>query len=125
VIGLRVSVVEHEVIPARPNTPPIDRRAAYLHFSDKPEDGLVILDEWPEPAGSPAEMFQLGIHHFALWVDDVEAVIARAAAAGTAPFLGPVDIDSDRYGEPGGTPMRTVLLRDPDGTIVQCDQRDV
>ncbi len=38
-------------------------------------------------------------------------------------MYGPADTDTSTYGEkPGGT-IRLLMLRDPDGNIVQLDQR--
>lgn len=68
-------------------------------------------------------MGELGVHHFGFWVDDVDAVAERARASGAEFFLGPAVADSKEYGEPAGKPMRMLLLRDPDGNVVQFDQR--
>jgi hypothetical protein len=35
----------------------------------------------------------------------------------------PVETDSIAYGEPSGKMIRSALLRDPDGNIIQLDQR--
>jgi catechol 2,3-dioxygenase-like lactoylglutathione lyase family enzyme len=103
--------------------PAVDRLTAYVHCNDDPLDGFVVLDQQADPFGAAAEMFQLGLHHFAFWVDSVDAIVERAQAAGHEPYIGPLDLDSIRYGEPPGSRMRTVLYRDPDGNIVQCDER--
>jgi catechol 2,3-dioxygenase-like lactoylglutathione lyase family enzyme len=124
VIGLRVSAVEHETVPARPTAPAVDRRAAYLHCTDDPLTGFLVLDEQPAPfGGEPRELFELGIHHYAFWVESVDAVVDRATRHGVAAAYGPLDLDSDRYGEPSGSRLRMVMLRDPDGNLVQCDER--
>ena len=73
---------------------------------------------------TPARRFyDLGIHHFGFWVQDVDAIVERARAAGADVMMAPLDSDSADYGEPAGKVIRSALLRDPDGNIVQLDQR--
>jgi hypothetical protein len=59
--------------------------------------------------GEPAKFFQIGVHHFAFRVDDVDDVIARAARAGITPFRGPMEGDDIGMGELGqaGTVRRS------------------
>ena len=97
----------------------------YLAFPDDPDQSFLVLDQTlTEPAGGAVnELNALGIHHFGMWVEDVDAVIDRAATAGFTPYIGPIDVDTLDYGEPAGGVIRTVLFRDPDGSIVQLDQR--
>jgi catechol 2,3-dioxygenase-like lactoylglutathione lyase family enzyme len=68
-------------------------------------------------------MFDIGVHHVAFWVDDLDAVVNSLTAAGHPPFTGPVELDTPYYGEQPGGRVRTALLRDPDGNVVQFDQR--
>ena len=84
-----------------------------------------MLDEQisREPFGAPPRLFQVGTHHFGLWVDDLDAMVARAEASGFTPAIPAVDADSEAYGETPGGKVRTVFLRDPDGNFVQLDQR--
>jgi catechol 2,3-dioxygenase-like lactoylglutathione lyase family enzyme len=84
-----------------------------------------VLDQHlsKEPFGEPAELFQVGIHHFGFWVDDIDAIHARAVERGYRILTGPGNADSVTYGEPPGKVMRSMFLYDPDGNSVQCDQR--
>jgi catechol 2,3-dioxygenase-like lactoylglutathione lyase family enzyme len=86
--------------------------------------GFVVLDQQltVDPFGRPAKLFQLGVHHVAFWVDEVEPYRRRAIDGGFR-CGEPSDGDSVAYGEPSGRGVRTVFLRDPDGTYVQLDQR--
>ena len=65
----------------------------------------------------PAEMFQLGIHHFSFWVDDIDAIHNRAKAAGATVVVEPSErgADTAAYGEPPGRFVRTMFINDPDG----------
>jgi catechol 2,3-dioxygenase-like lactoylglutathione lyase family enzyme len=101
------------------------RRGVYLRWDDDPYAPFVVLDQ-PfdrERTGAPKRIGELGLHHFGFWVDDVEPIAARARAADVDFFLGPADSDTSEYGEPPGSPMRMLLLHDPDGNVVQFDQR--
>ena len=101
------------------------RRGVYLRWDDDPHAPFVVLDQ-PfdrERSGEPKRIGDLGFHHLGFWVDDVDVVAARARAADVEFFLGPADSDTGEYGEPPGSPMRMLLLRDPDGNVVQFDQR--
>jgi catechol 2,3-dioxygenase-like lactoylglutathione lyase family enzyme len=101
------------------------RRAVYLRWGDDPHASFVVLDqqlERPEQ-GEPAALFDIGVHHFGFWVDDVEGVAARARDAGVELVVEPSIGDTWLYGEPPGGKVKVAFLRDPDGNIVQVDQR--
>ena len=69
------------------------------------------------------KLFDLGIHHFSFWVDDIDSITARVEAAGFDVIL-PHTTDTKEYGEAPGGRIRSVFLRDPDGNFVQLDQRE-
>jgi catechol 2,3-dioxygenase-like lactoylglutathione lyase family enzyme len=125
IIGLRVRYDEIEVFPPTEQLPETRRRGVYLEYSDAPDAGFVVLDQQMSraPWGEPAAMFERGLHHFALWVDDVDGIVARAAEHGVEPFVAPMTVDSVLFGEPTGRRLRSALLRDPEGNVVQVDQR--
>jgi catechol 2,3-dioxygenase-like lactoylglutathione lyase family enzyme len=103
----------------------IRRRTAWLRWDPLGEHTAALtLDQMlsPEPADRRAEAFDLGIHHLAFWVDDIDAVIERARAGGFA-VIKPHVATTENYGEPAGGQIRSVFLRDPDGNLVQCDMR--
>ena len=102
------------------------RRAAYIRWREGPDESFVVLDEWPverRPAGSPAKLFQVGVHHVGFWVDDIEAAVERARKAGHNVLSAPKEGDTKAYGEPAGRKVRAAFIEDPDGNIVQLDQR--
>jgi len=122
VIGLRVSIDREE----RRDNPdrPFRRRAVYLRWDEGPGSGYVVLDQQfdRDPAGEPSALFDLCIHHVSFLVDDIYAVMDRAAAAG-APTMGPpARITGDWSGEPSGGASLTAMMKDPDGNIIQVDQ---
>jgi catechol 2,3-dioxygenase-like lactoylglutathione lyase family enzyme len=123
VVGLHVTLdtIEEFTIGGRP----VSRRAVYLRESDGANEPFLVLDQ-PGAGASPGgvkAMFDLGIHHFGFWVDDIDEIAARANEAGTPVIAGPVTTDSIRYGEPAGAEVRTMLVRDVDGNVIQFDQR--
>jgi catechol 2,3-dioxygenase-like lactoylglutathione lyase family enzyme len=78
-----------------------------------------------EPAGSVAELFDVGIHHVALWTNDLDSLAERANAAGATVVAGPFTSDTGtKYGD-GGTPgpVALIMLRDPDGNYIEIDSR--
>jgi catechol 2,3-dioxygenase-like lactoylglutathione lyase family enzyme len=128
VLGLRVTADKIEEFAQGPGQSPAKRRAVYLRWVDGPHASFVVLDQQitHEVAGEPAQLFQMGCHHFAFWVDDLDAMMQRVRAAGVTVAMGgdegPVS-DTVMYGEPPGGRVRSVFLRDPEGNYVQLDQR--
>jgi catechol 2,3-dioxygenase-like lactoylglutathione lyase family enzyme len=102
------------------------RRAAYLRNQYEPYSTFIVLDQslTEDPFGSATELWGIGVHHFAFWTSGVEDVVGRARSAGFEVVFGPHDSDSSAWAEPPGTVIRTALLKDPDGNIVQLDQRE-
>ncbi len=124
VLGLRVTADwEHEFTdPVTDAT--VRRRSAFLRWSDDAHASALALDQLltPDPADARAKLFDLGTHHFSFWVDDIDAVIARAESGGFA-VLYPHTADTKDYGEAPGGKIRSVFMRDPDDNFVQVDQR--
>jgi catechol 2,3-dioxygenase-like lactoylglutathione lyase family enzyme len=128
VIGLTLRYDSTEELPELTIAPETRRRAVYLQYADyhaAPNASYLVLDQQlgQEQFGEPAKFFQIGLHHFAFWVDDVDDIIARAAKQGITPFHGPMEGDDIGMGEQGHGRHRTAIFQDPDGNIVQCDQR--
>jgi catechol 2,3-dioxygenase-like lactoylglutathione lyase family enzyme len=78
------------------------------------------------PGGSPGTAIKLdevGISHFSWWVDDLRATHEKLKAAGVKVLVAPAEVDSGGYGEKSERKYLTCLFEDPDGIIVQLDQR--
>jgi catechol 2,3-dioxygenase-like lactoylglutathione lyase family enzyme len=78
------------------------------------------------PGGTPGDAIkldQVGISHFSWWVDDLRAMHEKLKAAGVNILVPPAETDSSGYGETSGRKYLTCLFEDPDGIIVQLDQR--
>jgi len=100
------------------------RRAVYLRWAEGPEAGFIVLSQKPgAPSGSSIKIDQVGIHHFSFWVNDLEQRVERLKAAGVNVLVGPYKSDSIAYGEAPGKKVLTCLFEDPDGIILQFDQR--
>jgi catechol 2,3-dioxygenase-like lactoylglutathione lyase family enzyme len=101
------------------------RHAVYLRWGSGAHASFIVLDEQLErpKKGEPAELFSIGVHHFGLWVDDVDAIAARARDADVEFLVEPAVGDTWLYGEPTGGKVKTAFMRDPDGNVVQIDQR--
>jgi catechol 2,3-dioxygenase-like lactoylglutathione lyase family enzyme len=123
VIGLRVRADQAEEMPAMGGGPPLKRRGVYLCWSEGPHESFLVLDEQQEQFGEPARLFQRGIHHFSFWVDDADAIAARAGEAGFEVVVRPSIGDTWTYGEAPGGKVKSAFLRDADGNNVQIDQR--
>lgn len=124
-IGLPVAFDDIEEFAGVEGRPGFTRRGVYLRWSDDPHAPFIVLDQQlsRDVNGAPKELFEPGIHHFGFWVDDVEAIAERARATGVDFVYGPADTDTTAYGEAAGGTIRFLLLRDPDGNVVQVDQR--
>ena len=88
---------------------------------------IIVLDEGLSTPyeGEPTPLFQIGVHHFGFWVDNLDAIADRARAAGVTIVTEPsqAGVDTPAYGEPSGGRVRSMFVRDPDGNTVQFDQR--
>jgi catechol 2,3-dioxygenase-like lactoylglutathione lyase family enzyme len=127
-LGLRVTLDTMERIggmgPLFANPQKGQRRAVYMRFEDGPHASFIVLSQNPgEPSGRPLKIDQVGCHHFAFWVDDLRERGEKLKAAGVKILLAPTESDTVAYGEPPGGKVLTALFEDPDGTIVQFDQR--
>jgi catechol 2,3-dioxygenase-like lactoylglutathione lyase family enzyme len=100
------------------------RRAAHLHYGKAESRGFLVLTEMP--GGTPGEAIKLdevGISHFSWWVDDIRAIYEKLKAAGVKILVPPYETDAGGYGENPGRKYLTCLFEDPDGIMVQLDQR--
>jgi catechol 2,3-dioxygenase-like lactoylglutathione lyase family enzyme len=100
------------------------RRAVHLHYGSGAGGGFLVLSEMP--GGTPGHAIKLdevGISHFSWWVDDLRALHDKLKAAGVKILVPPTEADSGGYGEKPGRKYLTCLFEDPDGIILQLDQR--
>jgi catechol 2,3-dioxygenase-like lactoylglutathione lyase family enzyme len=91
---------------------------AFLALPDTEQVRLELI-EYVRPRGPRTELATNtpGVAHAAFEVADIEAALARLAAAGTEPVNPPVEIDK---GVNRG--MRACYLRDPDGFTIELMQ---
>lgn len=127
------------VIRDATNEPPADelyddnvgstrRREVMLRMggNEEPEYGdhlFLAISQSDELADNdPLNLGHIGIHHVGFWVDDIPAIAERLRAAGVEP-ISIKDTTGVGYGESSDQPMRAMFVKDPDGTILQFDQR--
>jgi catechol 2,3-dioxygenase-like lactoylglutathione lyase family enzyme len=99
------------------------RHAVYLRWEDGPDATFIVLSEYRPPVGQAIELDHIGISHVSFWVDDLDGVRDRLVAARVPIFVAPHVGDTVGYGEPPGGKVLTILFRDPDGILLQLDQR--
>lgn len=99
------------------------RRAVYMRWGR--DGGFLVLSQTlgREPSGKPLRLHQVGMHHFAFLVDDLRERLEKLSRAGVKILVPPYEADATAYGEKGGAKVLTCLFEDPDGTILQFDQR--
>jgi lactoylglutathione lyase len=99
------------------------RRAVYMRWSAGA--GFLVLSQTlgRDASGKPLRLDQVGLHHFSFWVDDLRSRAQKLEQAGVKFVIPPSEADSEGYGEKSGGKVLTCLFEDPDGTILQFDQR--
>ena len=127
-LGLRVTLDAMENVGGMPalfrDPQRGQRRAAYLRWEEGPDATFIVLSEHPGPAsGEAIKLDQVGIHHFSFWVNDLRAVYEKLQAEGVPILVPPTVSDTVAYGEEPGGKVLTTLFQDPDGIIVQLDER--
>jgi catechol 2,3-dioxygenase-like lactoylglutathione lyase family enzyme len=128
VLGLRVTADKVEEFAQSDGGEPARRRAVYLRWRDGAHESFVVLDQQLtyETEGAPTELFQMGCHHFAFWVDDLDDMMRRAREHDVQVVMGNdggPGADTTMYGEPAGGRVKSMIVRDPEGNYVQFDQR--
>ena len=127
-LGLRVTLDTMEDVGGLPalfrDSKKGKRRAVYMRWEDGPEAPFIVLSAPVGPSsGEPIKLDQVGIHHFSFWVNDLRARVDKLKAAGVPILVPPLESDTAAYGEPPGKKVLTCLFLDPDGIILQFDQR--
>jgi len=128
-LGLRVTLDDAEEDPGgllsgvEGDAGPRTRHGVYLRWDDGPHATFIVLSEDQPVSGEAIRIGQVGIHHVAFWVDDLEATFEEVRAFGASIVLPPTTLDTVAYGEPAGGRVMTTLFKDPDGIVIQLDQR--
>jgi len=104
----------------------IRRRQVWLRCGDGPTAMAIALDQMFEggSADTRSDIYDRGIHHVGLWVSDIRAVYERAQDGGYTVLM-PHTAPIDAYGDDADRDERiaSCFFKDPEGNIIQADQR--
>ncbi len=94
------------------------RRAVTLRWKKGASEAFLVLSEHTDRAvsGEPIKLDQIGIHHFAFWVEDLPGVHEELLGKGAKFVVPPTKAKT-----PNGT-FNSAFLCDPDGILVQLDE---
>jgi catechol 2,3-dioxygenase-like lactoylglutathione lyase family enzyme len=132
VLGLRVAM-EEAGQDASQNAGS-SRRAVFLRWDVEPCRNFVVLQSFTvggdsaelRSADYKAKLSAMGLNHFGLWVDDLDAILARASQAGVQFVRDAVVTCVGRhygFADLADVPcVRTAQLADPEGNVVQLDE---
>lgn len=124
IVGMEVIFDDTEEFEAMGELAAHTRRGVYMRWKDGPDEAFIVLDHHVRKGrAEPKPFFDYGYHHYGFWVDDANAIHRRALDAGAHVVVPPGDHDAILYGERTGGKVRSCVLRDPDGNLVQFDQR--
>jgi catechol 2,3-dioxygenase-like lactoylglutathione lyase family enzyme len=126
-LGLKVSLDTEETIKfsSKSGEPAeVKRHAIYMRWEDGPDATFIVLSQnHPNSTGQPLKLNQVGIHHFSFWVDDLKQRVEKLKAADVTFVVEPSESAGEAYGEPHEKRILTTIFKDPDGTMIQFDQR--
>ena len=118
VVRDEVQATQGTVLPALYQEPHDQRRVATLYWKKGPREAFLVLSEHSDKpvSGEPIKLDQIGIHHYAFWVENLPQVYAELKAKG-ADFVVPPTVTKTKDGN-----FNSTFLRDPDGILVQLDE---
>ncbi len=100
------------------------RRVVHLVWQDGDWAPFLVLSEFRGvESPPPPKLNHVGVNHFALWVDDLRERAAKLERAGVKVQLAPSEVGATAYGGGKHDKVLTCIVEDPDGTLVQFDQR--
>ncbi len=113
-----VQATQGTVLPALYKEPHDQRRVVTLYWKKGLHEAFLVLSEHSDkPAsGEAIKLDQIGIHHFAFWVENLPQVYEELRARG-ADFVVPPTVAKTQDGN-----FNSAFLRDPDGILVQLDE---
>jgi catechol 2,3-dioxygenase-like lactoylglutathione lyase family enzyme len=117
VVRDEVQATQGTVLPALYQEPHDQRRVATLYWK-RPPRGVFGLIRTLGQAGQRRayQLDQIGIHHYAFWVENLPQVYEELKAKG-ADFVVPPTVTKTKDGN-----FNSTFLRDPDGILVQLDE---
>lgn len=77
--------------------------------------GIELFEARKSDPAQPIGLGDLGIHHFAIYCDDLQAALKRAISAGAISLSGPNAL----HGPEGGSGNRMNYVRAPWGTLIE------
>ena len=113
-----VQSTQGTVLPALYKDEHAQRRVATLYWKKGKHEAFLVLSEHSDKpvSGKPIKLDQIGIHHYAFWVENLPQVYEELKARG-ADFAVAPTVTKTKDGN-----FNSAFLRDPDGILVQLDE---
>ena len=104
------------ILPALYKEAHTHRRVASLFWQKGKDQAFLVLSEHSDKpvSGEAIKLDQIGVHHFAFWVEDLPAVYEELKMRGAEFVVAPTMVAN-------GT-LNSAFLCDPDGILVQLDE---
>jgi catechol 2,3-dioxygenase-like lactoylglutathione lyase family enzyme len=118
VVRDEVQKTKGTVLPAVYKDSHEERRVATLYWKRGKDEAFLVLSEHNDKpvSGEAIKLDQIGIHHFAFWVDNLPKVYEELKAKGIE-FVVPPTVTKTPDGN-----FNSAFVRDPDGILVQLDE---
>lgn len=118
VVRDEVQKTKGTVLPAVYKDAHEERRVATLYWKRGKDEAFLVLSEHNDKpvTGEAIKLDQIGIHHFAFWVENLPKVYEELKAKGIE-FVVPPSVTKTADGN-----FNSAFVVDPDGILVQLDE---
>jgi catechol 2,3-dioxygenase-like lactoylglutathione lyase family enzyme len=118
VVRDEVQKTKGTVLPAVYKDSHEERRVATLYWKRGKDEAFLVLSEHNDKpvSGEAIKLDQIGIHHFAFWVENLPKVYEELKAKGVEFIVAPT-VTKTADGN-----FNSAFVRDPDGILVQLDE---
>lgn len=116
VVRDEIQETKGSVLPALYKDSHEQRRVTSLYWKRGRDEAFLVLSEHSDKpvTGEPIKLDQIGIHHFAFWVEDLPGVYEELKSKGAEFVVAPTKVANGTF--------NSAFLCDPDGILVQLDE---